>query len=42
MVKLYRCEICGKVSEEQEECCGEKMVDLSSDKCMACQGCGWH
>ena len=38
----YRCEECGKVSEEMKECCGQKMADLTSSKCMACQGCGHH
>ena len=42
MKQIYRCETCGKVSEKQEECCDNKMVDLSSSGCMACQGCGHH
>jgi hypothetical protein len=38
----YRCEVCGKRSDKQEKCCGYQMVDLMSDSCMACRGCGFH
>jgi hypothetical protein len=42
MEKMYRCEICGKVSNEPGLCCGVEMKDLTSKGCMGCRGCGMH
>ena len=42
MKKLFRCDVCGKVSDKPSKCCGEQMKDLTSSGCMACQGCGFH
>jgi len=41
MKKIFRCDICGKISEKKKKCCGEEMKDLTSPECMACQGCGF-
>jgi len=38
-IKIYRCDICGKISKKQEVCCGIKMKDLSSVGCQSCRGC---
>jgi len=37
--KLFRCDICGKISKKQETCCGAKMKDLTSVGCQSCRGC---
>jgi hypothetical protein len=37
--KLFRCDMCGKISKKQETCCGLKMKDLSSVGCQSCRGC---
>jgi len=44
MKQIFRCEICGKISEKEGNCdkCGVPMKDLSSAGCMACKGCGHH
>ena len=44
MKQIFRCEICGKISEEGGNCkeCGIPMMDLNSSGCMSCQGCGHH
>ena len=40
--KRYRCEICDFTSEKPGEHCGNQMVDLQSNTCMGCRGCGHH
>jgi hypothetical protein len=40
--KRFRCEMCGFSSDKAGEHCGYPMIDLLSDACMACKGCGMH
>lgn len=42
MKQIFRCEVCGEISEKSGKCCGMEMKDLSSEGCMACAGCGFH
>lgn len=36
----YKCNVCGKVSDEPGTCCGEEMVECEDTEESSCSCCG--